>query len=51
MTDKHLSKNVNSMCQVIHAVLISKNIFFPGITAFQQKTAFFIFRYTAFILK
>ena len=38
------------MRQVIHVALISINIF-PRITAFQHKRAFFVFRYTAFVLK
>ena len=47
MTDKHLKRTLYSRPQVIHAVLIL--IFFPRITAFQHKRAFFVFRYNAFV--
>ena len=50
MTDKHPRKTLYSMCQVVHVVLISIN-FFHRITAFQQKRAFFVFRYTVFVLR
>ena len=38
------------MCHVVHVALTSINIFFR-ITAFQHKKAFFVSRYTSFVLK
>ena len=51
MTDKHLNENSSFNTSGNPCCFNFDKYFFPRITAFQQKIAFFVFRYNAFVLK
>ena len=51
MTDKHLHENSTFSPPGNPCCCNFDKYFFPRITAFQHKRAFFAFRYDAFVLK